>query len=130
MLELTALPTIRKESWVPAVREADVLPVWGGDVLNLRHWMRQSGLAEFDLEFVPSGSDMALEADRALGLVDFILYPPLDREDMPDASLADIERWASGISAPTSAIDDETAIKVIGDTIEVDSEGNWKLFNA
>jgi len=130
VLELTALPTIRKESWVPAVREADVLPVWEGDVLNLRHRMRQSGLAEFDLEFVPSGSDMALEADRALGLVDFILYPPLDREDMPDASLADIERWALGISAPTSAIDDETAIKVIGNTIEVDSEGNWKLFNA
>jgi dipeptidase E len=158
VLELTALPTIRKESWVPAVREADALLVWGGDVLYLCHWMRQSGLAEllpslpelvyvgvsggsivvtpfncdaeFDLEFVPSGSDMPLDADRALGLVDFTLYPHLDREDMPDTSLANIERWASGISAQTYAIDDETAIKVIDDTIEVVSEGNWKLFNA
>ena len=35
MLELTALPTIREENWVPAVREADALLVWGGDVLYL-----------------------------------------------------------------------------------------------
>ena len=107
VLELTALSTIREESWVPTVREADALLVWGGDVLYLCHWMRQSGLAdllpalsesvyvgvsagsivvtpyncdaEFDLEFVPTGSDMGLGADRALGLVDFTLYPHLDR---------------------------------------------------
>jgi len=151
VLELTALPTIREESWVPMVREADAVLVWGGDVLYLCHWMRQSGLAnllpslsesvyvgvsagsivvtpyncdaEFNLEFVPTGSDMALGADRALGLVDFTLYPHLDREGMPDAALANIERWASGIPVPTYAIDDETAIKVIDRTIEVVSEG-------
>jgi dipeptidase E len=157
VLELTALPTIREENWVPMVREADALLVWGGDVLYLCHWMRQSGLAEllpsltesvyvgvsagsiavtpyncdaeFNLEFVPTGSDMALGADRALGLVDFTLYPHLGREDMPDTSLANIETWASGIPAPTYAIDDETAIKVIDGAVEVVSEGNWKLFN-
>jgi len=157
VLELTALPTIQKESWVPMVREADALLVWGGDVLYLCHWMRQSGLAdllpslsesvyvgvsagsivvtpyncdaEFDLQFVPTGSDMAAGADRALGLVDFTLYPHLDRADMPDTSLANIERWASGIPVPTYAIDDETAIKVIDGTVGVVSEGNWKLFN-
>jgi len=156
VLELTALPTIREESWVPAVREADALLVWGGDVLYLCHWMRQSGLAsilpsltesvyvgvsagsivvtpyncdaEFDLEFVPAGSDMTVGADRALGLVDFTLYPHLDREDMPDASLANIGKWASEIPVPTYAIDDETAIKVVDGTVEVVSEGNWKLF--
>ncbi|HEX3814287.1 MAG TPA: hypothetical protein VHX59_15745 [Mycobacteriales bacterium] len=45
VLELTALPTIREENWVPMVREADALLVWGGDVLYLTHWMRKSGLA-------------------------------------------------------------------------------------
>jgi dipeptidase E len=157
VLELTALPTIREESWVPLLRETDALLVWGGDVLYLCHWMRRSGLAdllpslnetvyvgvsagsiavtpyncdaEFDLEFVPPGSDMASEADKALGLVDFTLYPHLGHPDMPDTSLANIERWASGIPAPTYAIDDETAIKVTDRTVEVVSEGNWKLFN-
>ena len=157
VLELTALPTIREENWVPMVREADALLVWGGDVLYLTYWMRQSGLAdllpslsdsvyvgvsagsialtpyncdaEFDLEFVPTGSNMARDADKALGLVDFTLYPHLDHPDMPDTSLANIEKWASGIPAPVYAIDDETAIKVTDGNVEVISEGHWKLFN-
>ena len=45
VLELTALPSIGEEHWVPLVQEADALLVWGGDVLYLCHWMRQSGLA-------------------------------------------------------------------------------------
>ncbi|WP_345709205.1 Type 1 glutamine amidotransferase-like domain-containing protein [Kitasatospora paranensis] len=46
VLELTALPSIGAERWVPWVREADVLLVNGGDALYLCHWMRESGLAD------------------------------------------------------------------------------------
>src|SRR3954454_24664632 len=46
VLELTALPSIDDERWVPLVREIDVLLVAGGDALYLCHWMRQSGLAD------------------------------------------------------------------------------------
>jgi dipeptidase E len=42
---------------------------------------------------------------------------------MPDA-----ERWAAGIPGPAYAIDDQTAIKVTDGTVEVVSEGHWKLF--
>jgi dipeptidase E len=156
LLELTALPTIQEKSWVPAVRELDALLVWGGDVLYLCHWLRRSGLAEllpslddlvyvgvsagsiamtpyncdaeFDLAFVPEGSDMASEAEP-LGLVDFTLYPHLGHPDMDDTTPENIERWAAGIPVPTYAIDDNTAIKVVDGTIEVISEGDWKLFN-
>ena len=47
---------------------------------------------------------------------------------MPDSSLANIGKWASEIPVPTYAIDDETAIKVVDGTVEVVSEGRWKLF--
>ena len=47
LLELSALPSIGKERWVPWVREADVLLVDGGDATYLCHWMRESGLADF-----------------------------------------------------------------------------------
>ena len=43
LLELTALPTIGAERWVPWVREADVLLVDGGDATYLCHWMRSPG---------------------------------------------------------------------------------------
>jgi dipeptidase E len=66
--------------------------------------------------------------DSALGVVDFAMFPHLDHEAMPDHSMANAEKWASGMSVPAYAIDDETAIKVVGGAVEVVSEGNWKLF--
>lgn len=44
ILELTALPAIEEEAWVPTVRDADALLVWGGDPLFLATWMRRSGV--------------------------------------------------------------------------------------
>ena len=158
VLELTALPSIQRESWVPTVQETDALLVWGGNVLYLCYWMRQSGLAdllpslknfvyvgvsagsiamtpyncdaEWNRQFVPSGSDMALGNERAMGLVDFALCVHLDNPDpiFEDNSMANIERWAARVPVSTYAIDDETAIKVSGGTVEVVSEGHWKLF--
>ena len=156
VLELTALPSIQQESWVPMLRETDALLVWGGDVLYLCHWMRQSGLAdllpslsksvyvgvsagsivmtpyncdaEFNLQYVPAGSDRAREGDRALGLVDFALRVHLDREGFDDSSMTNVEKWASAIPVPTYAIDDQSAIRVAEGAVEVVSEGNWKLF--
>jgi dipeptidase E len=49
---------------------------------------------------------------------------------MPDTTLANIGKWAAGIPVPTYAMDDETAIKVVGDDVEVISEGRWKLFSS
>ena len=46
VLELTALPSIDDEAWIPTVQETDALLVWGGDPLYLSYWMRQSGLAD------------------------------------------------------------------------------------
>src|SRR5215470_2983009 len=44
VLELTALPSIEAATWVPTVRDADALLVWGGDPLFLANWLRRSGL--------------------------------------------------------------------------------------
>src|SRR5207253_8372213 len=46
VLELTALPSLAEERWVPLVRETDVLLVDGGDAAYLCYWMRASGLAD------------------------------------------------------------------------------------
>ena len=46
LLELTALPSIDEQRWVPLVRETDVLLAAGGDSLYLCHWMRECGLAD------------------------------------------------------------------------------------
>ena len=46
VLELTALPSISPERWLPAIRETDALLVGGGDCLYLCYWLRRSGLAD------------------------------------------------------------------------------------
>jgi dipeptidase E len=150
VLELTALPSIDKELWVPMVQQTDALLVGGGDPLYLSYWMRQSGLADLlpslrretvyvglsagsmvmapniGEEFVgwnpPSGGD------RTLGMVDFSMFPHLDLEQFPENSLAHAEKWAAKMPVPGYAIDDQTAIKVTDGTVKVISEGHWKLF--
>jgi len=42
--------------------------------------------------------------------------------------MANAEKWAAGIAGPAYAIDDETAIQFVDGTVEVISEGHWKLF--
>ena len=68
------------------------------------------------------------ESDKSLGLFDFALHPHLDHEWFPENSLANLEKLAATIPMPSYAIDDQTAIKVTNGTVEVISEGCWKLF--
>ena len=154
VLELTALPSVKRESWVPLLRETDALLVWGGHVMYLCYWMRQSGLAEllpslsnlvylgvsagsivmtpyngdseFNLAWLPEGSEVAREGDRALGLVDFTVRVHVDREGFN--TTADVEEYAAGIPVPTYALDDQSAIKVVDGEVEVVSEGTWNVF--
>ena len=148
VLELTALPSIDEEHWVPLVQETDALLVGGGDALYLCYWMRQSGLADLlpSLRAVwvgVSGGSMVLApnvgedfvgwkpptgSDEALGMVDFAMFPHLDNPMLPDNSMAGAEKWAASVPVPGYAIDDQTAIKVANGAVELVSEGHWKLF--
>ena len=119
VLELTALPSLDAERWVPLVRETDVLLVEGGDATYLCHWMRQSGLADLlpslpetvwvgvsagsmvmtprigdDFVMWPSATD-----DRTLGIVDFSIFPHLDNPDLPWNTMATAEEWAARVQA-------------------------------
>jgi dipeptidase E len=77
----------------------------------------------------PEGDvDRLLVTAQGAGLVDFAVIPHLENPRHPDASLANAEKWAARIPAPTYAIDDETAIKVVDGAAEVISEGQWQLF--
>ena len=151
LLELTALPSIGKERWVPWVREADVLLVDGGDATYLCYWMQQSGLVDLlpslretvwvgvsagSMVMTPRIGDYFVSwksptrGDRTLGVVDFSIFPHLGHELMPDNNMANAEKWAAEIAGPAYAIDDETAIKVVDGAVEVISEGQWRQFTS
>ncbi|GAB3555968.1 hypothetical protein GCM10027404_33600 [Arthrobacter tumbae] len=149
VLELTALPSIDEERWKPLVLETDVLLAAGGDALYLNHWLQHSGLADMFLsltktvwvgmsagsmvmtpqigrEFV--GWKPATGDDSALGVVHFSICPHLAPDGGPGNSLAAAERWAAGIGHPSYAIDDQTAISVTDDAVDIFTEGTWRYF--
>lgn len=78
VLELTALPSIDEELWVPMI---------GEDFIG---WKPPSG------------------REDTLGLVDFAMFPHLDNEKLPENTMADAERWAANMPVPGYAIDDQT----------------------
>lgn len=148
-LELTALPSLPAEQWIPWIHDADVLLFSGGDVLYLVHWIRQSGLDELlssleqtvwlgmsagSMVVTPSVGDDFIQwrrgevEDRALGLVDFAICPHLAGADTPGNTLQEAAEWAQTMPCPTYAIDDQTAIRVVGEQVEVVSEGHWEHF--
>ena len=150
VLELTALPTIGADRWVPWVREADVLLVDGGEAVYLAHWMRESGLADLLPALTHTGwvgvspGRMGMAppigpevgdwrpdgTDATLGVVDFSIFPHLDYPGWSSNTTESARRWATKIPGPAYAIDEQTAIAVIDGTVEVISEGNWEFFPA
>ncbi|WP_323961630.1 peptidase E [Arthrobacter sp. JZ12] len=149
VLELTALPSIDEERWKPLVLETDVLLAAGGDALYLNHWVQQSGLAEMfpsltgtvwvgmsagsmvmtpqiGREFI--GWKPTTGGDSALGMVHFSICPHLAPDGAPGNSLAAAEKWAAGIRHPSYAIDDQTAISVTDDAVDIITEGTWRYF--
>jgi dipeptidase E len=146
LLELTALPTIAEERWRPWVREADVLLVDGGEATYLAHWIEQSGLGALLPELedtvwvgVSAGSmvmsprigEIFVEwepdrGDRTLGVVDFSLFPHVGL--FPGNTWEVAAEWAEGLGNPAYALDEQSAVVVDGDRVEVVSEGEWRHF--
>ena len=148
LLELTVLPTIKQELWLPVLEKTDVLLVGGGDCQYLSYWMQQTGLAAYLSALLQntvyvglSAGSMIMtrygttynnhtlpqESDKCLGYVDFAIHPHLDYPSFPDCSMSNLEALAATLSVPSYLVDDQTAIQVTDKSIEVISEGNWKL---
>jgi dipeptidase E len=149
LLEVSALASLGEDAWRPALEEADVVLAGGGDAVYLAHHMRLSGLAdavpELDGVWVGlSAGSMVMTprigkefmewqppsgGDETLGIVDFSIFPHLDSPGLPENTLAAAEQWAAEIGGPSYAIDDDTAIRVVGGAVDVVSEGSWRYFD-
>lgn len=152
VLELTALDSLKKEVWLPALQKADALLVGGGDCQYLFGCIRRSGLGELMPELLErivyvgqSAGSMIMtsygttyghhnfptDTEKCFGFLNFGILPHLDHEMFPNNSLVNLEKIAAKIPMPMYLIDDQTALKVTGDgKVEVISEGHWKLLPA
>lgn len=158
LLEPTALPSVRRESWVPVLEDADALLVFGGHVAFLAYWMRRSGMdellphlerlvyvgvsagaivttpfncdAESNAGSLPEKSEIPTATDGGLGFVEFTLWVHVGNPDpiFEDHTLENAAQFARDVHARTYALDDASALAVDGAEVTVLTEGRCEVF--
>lgn len=155
-IEITDISAIEEKIWKPSLKGADVLYFEGGNTYHLMRWLNKSGLSEMlpdllkDKVYVGvsagsmvTNSDLNLklsqeiyeedgletEEMKGLNFVDFYFLPHLNSEWLKKMKKENIEKVAEGINRPIYALDDNSALKVVDNKIEVISEGKWLVIN-
>jgi dipeptidase E len=153
IVDISALP---ENIWLPRLKKANVIFVGGGNTYYLVSWLRKSGLVNLLPDLLKtrvyvgiSAGSMAvttnlrmstsqksysekvfpLKDNKGLGFVNFHVRPHFNSEHFPKLTSKNIQKIAGEIPEPVYAIDDNTAIVVDNDKIDVVSEGKWEKFN-
>jgi dipeptidase E len=96
-----------------------------GSMQFSRPLSRQTGIAfgeQEDLEILGHA-----EPESPFGWFDWYLKPHLGSPDFPDRTPAWFEDVAQRVDFPVYALDDESAVRVRGNEVDVVSEGEWLL---
>lgn len=152
IVDVSALP---KEIWLKRLENADVFFVEGGNTYHLMHWFNKSGLSKVLPELLKtrvyigvSAGSMVVnptivhsykekqisqkinknKSDKGLSYINFMIEPHLNNHSIPDMAINVLEKRLKSYPYTVYAIDDETAIKIDGDKLEVVTQGVWKKF--
>lgn len=155
-IDIVDISAMSQDIWKPRLEQAEILYFEGGNTFHLMHWVEKSGLKELLPEMlktkvyvgVSAGSMVACksldlstserlyseeimehEKDEGLGFLDVLIRPHLNSPYFPDVNLENLEKMSKEFPETFYAIDDNTAIKVVDEKMEVISEGVWKKFN-
>lgn len=155
-IEITDISAVDEKIWKPSLERADVLYFEGGNTYHLMRWLNKSGLAKLLPELlkdkvyvgVSAGSivtnsdlmlkimpmiseEIILESEELEGLnfVDFYFLPHLNSGGFKKRTREKIEQVGQKIGKTIYALDDDSALKIIDDKIEVISEGEWFVVN-
>lgn len=155
-IEITDISAVEERIWKPSLERADVLYFEGGDAYHLMRWLNRSGLADLLPDLlkdrvyvgVSAGSmvtnpDLALkmaqiiyeedmletEELKGLNFVDFYFLPHLNSRWFKKMRRENIERVGQETRRPIYALDDDSVLKIIDDSVEVVGEGEWFVVN-
>jgi dipeptidase E len=145
-LDIVDIAAVKKDIWLPRLEESDVIFVNGGNTTYLMDCFNKSGLtaevpklletrvfvgasagsyiATPDIRFNTDNTDEVLDG---LGLVDFGLQAHLYSPKFPQAnSLEIVKRRAEKCPYIVYALDDQMAVKVDGNSVEIVGEGKFE----
>jgi dipeptidase E len=155
-IEITDISAVDEKIWKPSLKRADVLFFEGGNTYHLMRWLNKSGLSEMLYELlkdkvyvgVSAGSmvtnpDLALQISqiiyeedmfeteelKGLNFIDFYFLPHLNSNWFKNVNRENIEKILPEINKPIYALDDNSALKIVDENIEIISEGEWFVIN-
>lgn len=155
-IEITDISAIDEKIWKPSIKRADVLFFEGGNTYHLMEWLNKSGLAKILPELlkdkvyvgVSAGSmvtnkDLALKLSQifygedlekdyemnGLNYVDFYFLPHLNSEYFVNLREDFVRNAVKDMNEKIFVLDDNSALKIIDNKIEVISEGKWFEIN-
>lgn len=153
IVDIVDISAVEKEIWLPRLQEANVLFCGGGNTFHLMHWVEKSGLQDLLPELletrvyagISAGSCIAgptiynsvqnlfdekynLKIEKGLRLVDFQFIPHLNSKWFPKINEENLEIASKELKEFVYALDDNSAIVINNDNLEVVSEGKWRKF--
>lgn len=155
-IEIVDISVMDEKNWKPIIEKADVLFFEGGNTYFLMEWLNKSGLAKLLLELLKnkvyvgvSAGSMVVSKDLALyisqkiyeedldkdyemaGLnyVDFYFLPHLNSAYFTKVREDNIKNTVKDMKEKIYVMDDESALKIVDNKIEVVSEGKWFEIN-
>jgi len=155
-VRITDISAIDKNIWLPQMEESDVLFFEGGNSYHLMAWMNKSGLTEILPELLKArvyvglsagsmvtGPDLTLRQSQilygedrerkenmaGLNYVDFYFFPHLNSPYFNLRKEEVIRDGVKDLPRKVYALDDQSAIKINCDNVEIVSEGKWLVFN-
>jgi dipeptidase E len=152
--DISAMP---KDTWLPKLEAADVLFFSGGNTPHLIRWLNESGLKDLLPELLKtrvyagisagsivtaktlesSGAEkkewykekFGYENNEGLGLVDFYVRPHYKKQSKEGWPKEALEELAKQVQKTLYVLDDNSALKVVGDKVEVITEGEYLKLN-
>jgi dipeptidase E len=154
-VDIVDIAAVPKEVWLPRLQNADILMFGGGNTSYLMSQIHKSGLAEVLPELLQSRVYVGISAgsmvtspnllekemqriynepiiegasNEGLGFVDFLVVPHMNSPFFPRAAEL-VDEVAQGVTMPLYALDDQSAVQVVDEKIDVVTEGTWKRYN-
>lgn len=150
-IDIVDISAVPRENWEKRFESADLLVFGGGDEQYLARVMRESGVAETLPELLMSRVYMGISAgsmvvgkllpsdltkmlwpeesfvgsEAGMGMYDFSILPHLNSDYFAHLRAPLIESMKDRFPQAIYALDDQSALKVVGSDIEVVTEGDF-----
>jgi len=104
--------------------------VSAGSMIFSRNLSERTGEAFGEQDDLQILGEARARARSPIGLFDWYLKPHLNSRSFPNRTTGWFEKAAAKLDCPVYAIDDDSAVRVRGDEVDVVSDGTWRLLNA